>query len=247
MDVFFVISGFLITRIIVGAQLEGRFSILQFYERRARRILLSLFTVMLVSIPLAWWVMVPYQLEDFALSMIATLLFVSNILFWFETDYFAVEAASKPLFHTWSLSVEEQFYLFFPVLLILLHRIARVTFLPVLMLLAVVSFAASLMIGAERPSANFFLFPFRAWELLAGAIVAIWTLNRDLRPSFLLAALGLCAVVASFFLATETNWPGTLTLLPVLGTVLLLLFADPKNAVGQVLAWSPVRFVGLIS
>lgn len=247
-DVFFVISGFLITGIIAEEAEQGRFSIARFYERRARRILPALFFVILATIIASWSLLVPYQLEDLAQSVLATLLFLSNILFWFESGYFAVEAASKPLLHTWSLAVEEQFYIVFPLLLVLLYRVGRQTILPVLLLAALASFAAACIYSRTSPSASFFLIQFRAWELLAGALGALLMRNRPPAGNSWVAAGGLVAVVLSFFVVTESSiWPGPLTLLPVLGTTALLVFSRGDTGVGRLLASAPMRFVGLIS
>lgn len=117
-DVFFVISGYLITSILIDDLQKGTFSIARFYERRARRILPALFFVMLCCAPFAWAWMLPSQMEDFGRSVIAVVFFASNILFWQNIDYFAPAAEDNPLLHTWSLAVEEQFYIFFPLLLL---------------------------------------------------------------------------------------------------------------------------------
>ena len=114
-DVFFVISGYLITTILIEDIESQRFSLVNFYERRARRILPALFFVMLVCIPFAWMWMLPYQMKDFSQSLVAVSLFASNILFWRESGYFAAAAEEKPLLHTWSLAVEEQYYVLFPI------------------------------------------------------------------------------------------------------------------------------------
>src|SRR5574338_53747 len=124
-DVFFVISGYLITGIIISELEDGKFSIARFYERRARRILPALSIVVLSCIPFAWLWMLPSQMKDFAASVIAVALFVSNVLFWSEQGYFAPLADTKPLLHTWSLAVEEQYYLLFPITLMLLWRFGR--------------------------------------------------------------------------------------------------------------------------
>ena len=247
-DVFFVISGFLITRIIAEETRAGRFSILRFYDRRARRILPALLVVMLATVPLAWAVMVPYQLEDFTQSIVATLVFASNLLFWKEADYFAADAALKPLLHTWSLAVEEQFYVVFPLLLLALHRLARRAILPILAGLALVSFAAGLVWAARDSAATFFLIQFRAWELLAGAMAALWMMDHAVRPRPVLAWGGLAMIVASFLVVHEGSlWPGPLTLLPVLGTVAILMAATATTGPGRLLAWEPMRLTGLIS
>jgi len=116
-DVFFVISGYLITTIILSEKDEGRFSLLNFYERRARRILPALFFIMLISLPFAWLWLLPSDHKDFSQSLVSVPLFSSNILFWLETGYFDAAAEMKPLLHTWSLAVEEQYYILFPLFL----------------------------------------------------------------------------------------------------------------------------------
>ena len=121
-DIFFVISGYLISSIIIEEQSKGTFSILTFYERRARRILPALFFVILCCLPFAWFFLVPTDLKDFGQSLVAVSLFLSNFLFWIETDYFSTAAEFKPLLHTWSLAIEEQFYLFFPIFLMLFWK-----------------------------------------------------------------------------------------------------------------------------
>ena len=124
-DAFFVISGYLITTILIENIENKRFSIVNFYERRARRILPALFFVMLVCIPVAWMWMLPNQMKDFSQSLVAVSLFASNILFWRESGYFATAAEEKPLLHTWSLAVEEQYYVLFPIFLILTWRFGK--------------------------------------------------------------------------------------------------------------------------
>ena len=124
-DVFFVISGYLITTIILAELEQGRFSIVNFYERRARRILPALFLVMLVCIPFAWIWLLPSDMKDFSQSLIAVAIFASNILFWRESGYFDTAAELKPLLHTWSLAVEEQYYVLFPLFLMLFWKLGK--------------------------------------------------------------------------------------------------------------------------
>lgn len=115
-DIFFVISGYLITSIIITEKKEETFNLINFYERRVRRIFPALYVVMIVSLPFAWLLMSPHQLKEFSESLVAVSLFTSNILFWKQSDYFDAEASLKPLLHTWSLGIEEQYYLLFPIL-----------------------------------------------------------------------------------------------------------------------------------
>ena len=166
-DIFFVISGYLITAIIINDLEKKQFSILNFYERRARRILPALFFVMATCLPIAWVWMQPGQLKDFSESLVAVSLFVSNFLFWSESGYFAAAAEEKPLLHTWSLAVEEQYYLIFPILLILIWRFGRNRVFWIIILLAIISLLFSEWSWRTAKSSNFFLAPSRAWELLA--------------------------------------------------------------------------------
>lgn len=247
-DVFFVISGYLITTIIAQAISEGRFSILDFYERRARRILPALFLVIVASIPFAMLWMVPSLRLDFFQSIVAVLLFGSNLLFWAEDDYFGHASEEKPLLHTWSLAVEEQFYIVFPLLLMLLMRQGRGLPWRTVIVLTVLSFVAC--IGAARlsPTSAFYLTPFRAWELGAGALCAFCLMTRRLAPRAGLGLVGLAAILASVFLFSPTTpFPSEFALLPVGGTVLLILFAGPETPAGRLLALKPVVGIGLIS
>jgi len=152
-DVFFVISGFLITSILLNDIETGRFSLMRFYERRARRILPALFVVILCCLPFAWAWMLPHELVAFGKSIAATALFSSNILFWRETGYFAAASELKPLLHTWSLAVEEQYYLFFPVALALLWRWRQAVILPGLLLGVLASLAMAVYGAQYHPGA----------------------------------------------------------------------------------------------
>ena len=153
-DVFFVISGYLITSILIGENEQGRFSIVNFYERRARRILPALFFVMLCCIPFAWLWMLPDNLVEFGNSLIAVTFFVSNFLFWKESGYFAAAAEEKPLLHTWSLAVEEQYYLLFPLLILLVWPLGR-RWLGGILLLGIVGLVRFLLPSPVAPPVVF--------------------------------------------------------------------------------------------
>ena len=171
-DVFFVISGYLITSIILSELAQESFSVLSFYERRARRILPALFLVMLSCIPFAWFWLTPNDLRDFGESLIAVSTFSSNFLFWLESGYFEATAELKPLLHTWSLAVEEQYYIIFPIFLFVFWRLG----IKWILLILGLAFFASLLLaewGAyNKPSAAFYLLPTRGWELLIGVFIA---------------------------------------------------------------------------
>ena len=173
-DVFFVISGYLITTIIVDELAQGKFSILKFYERRARRILPALFVVCLVSLVMAWMFLLKHDFKDFARSIVATATFSSNIYFWLESDYFDTAAELKPLLHTWSLAVEEQFYIFFPPLLMLLFPKGPRFVVFSLGVLFTLSLIGALWLLPRDTSGAFYLLPTRAWELLIGSFCALY-------------------------------------------------------------------------
>jgi len=250
-DVFFVISGYLITSIIYEEISDQRFSIISFYERRARRLLPALFLVCLVSIPFAWAWMLPASLESFFKSLLATNVFLSNVYFWQSSDYFGISAELMPLLHTWSLSVEEQFYLFFPVFLLLLKRAGWSWTLIAVVFLSIISLITAQWASSRYPSANFFLLPTRLWELGFGAALSLWARNHNIQSAIIRSVgsiIGLCLIFYSILVFDEhTPFPSVWALIPVVGTVLILACADDKNFVGRILALRPAVFLGLIS
>ena len=179
-DVFFVISGFLITGILAGDVAAGRFSILTFYERRVRRIFPALFAMLAVSCLLALRLLLPHELEDFARSLTAAALFVSNLHFMGETGYFVGAPGTKPLLHTWSLSVEEQFYIVFPVYLYLMSRWAPRWLLPVTVTMLALSLIWCVLMTHPQDDEAFYFTPTRVWELLAGSVLALAPRRRPL-------------------------------------------------------------------
>ena len=248
-DVFFVISGYLITNIIYSEISNGGFSIGRFYERRVRRILPALLLVLIVSAVLAWRWMLPLADEAFSKSLVAVNLFVSNILFWRETGYFDQGNQLKPLLHTWSLAVEEQFYLFFPPLLLLVTRLRGRAVVGVVAGLTM----ASLLLAewASYRSASFYLLPTRAWELGVGAVIALAALDRRRWPrvvSELCSIIGLMMILfAIFTYQGSANFAGFEAIPPVLGTAFIICFAKPNTFCGRVLSLRPVVAIGLIS
>ncbi|KAA0014330.1 acyltransferase [Billgrantia pellis] len=251
-DIFFVISGYLITGIIYNEIVEGKFSIANFYERRARRILPALFFVSIVCMAVAWVWMLPDEFASLSQSLIAVNLFISNIHFWQDMDYFAGPAEMKPFLHTWSLAVEEQFYLFFPLFMLLAGWIRKGVLISVLALGFFASLALSEYASTHHPSANFYLLPTRAWELLAGAIVAVYLHRHRAQPPLWVSHLGGVAGMALLLYAIFTfdqsiPFPGLWALIPVLGTVLIILVAGEKDIAGRVLSLKPMVGIGLIS
>ena len=256
-DVFFVVSGYLMTRIIAGALAEGRFSPAAFFERRVRRIIPAFFVVMTATTAAAWFFLLPGPLESFSESLVASALFVVNMYFWRTSGaYFAPSADSLPLLHLWSLGIEEQFYLVFPLALMVAwrSRLGRALgFSGILGLGFVGSLALFAIAGAVAPTANFYLLPTRAWEFLGGGLMALGQSRSPRWPSNPLgkeaaATLGLGAIIASILLLGPTSafpWPSAL--IPAIGTGLLLKFADPARGVGRLLAGRPFVAVGLTS
>lgn len=247
-DVFFVISGFLITGILIEELARGDFSIARFYERRARRILPALFVVLFACFPFAWMWMLPSELKDFAESVAATVLFSSNILFWSESGYFDTAAELKPLLHTWSLAVEEQYYLLFPLLLLAFWKFGRARVLTLIVAIAAFSLLGSEYGSRNHPSANFFLAPTRAWELLAGSICAFLTARRAHGSNDVLAMAGLALIVFPMLhYDRNTPFPSVHALAPVGGTALVLLYAHRETLVARLLSTGPLVGIGLIS
>ena len=247
-DIFFVISGYLITSIILADLQKGKFELLKFYERRARRILPALLFVIIITTPASMALMLPSQLEDFMQSIVAVMFFASNILFWIESDYFSTASELKPLLHTWSLAVEEQYYLLFPVFAIIIWRFMP-SFLGVcVFILTLLSLVLSSWWIAYDSSANFYLLPFRAWEIMTGALLVIYREYFKTRYQDLIAMLGLAGIAASLILFdAKTPFPSIYTLLPVISTSLVLIYAQTDTYVAKLLGWEPLVKVGLIS
>lgn len=247
-DVFFVISGYLITSIILHEQAIGSFTLARFYERRARRILPALLLVMLVCIPFAWILMLPHQLKDFGQSLVATTVFLSNVFFFIETDYFNDFSETAPLLHTWSLAVEEQYYVLFPLFFLWLRRRQPNGHLYVVIVLAIASFVSAEWYSRVDPVGNFYLLPFRAWELLIGVVVAILDTRNRFPPSGLLSGLGLMLILMSvFWIDKNVPFPSIYSVPTVLGTGLIIAYADVSNPVGRLLSYRPIVWLGLIS
>jgi peptidoglycan/LPS O-acetylase OafA/YrhL len=248
-DIFFVISGYLITSIIWREMEAGDFSLVRFYERRVRRILPALLTVLVVVLVGAALLFLPRDFARLPAAVAASLGFVSNILFWTQADYFDFESRSNPLLHTWSLAVEEQFYLLFPMLMLLLRRYFPGRLRTAIVGVAGLSFAASAWGAFHAPVFTFYMAPTRLWELLAGSLLALGALPELTRQSAreAAAAIGLGLIAMSVALYTEeTPFPGVAALMPVLGTALVI-HAGATTTGGRLLSLPVLRGVGLIS
>jgi peptidoglycan/LPS O-acetylase OafA/YrhL len=252
-DVFFVISGYLITSIILAQKAAGTFSLLNFYERRARRILPALFLVMTVCVPFAWLWLLPRDMQDFAESVGAVSLFLSNHLFLSESGYFETAAELKPLLHTWSLAVEEQYYILFPLFLLIMWRFAKRWTVTTLALITILSFALAQWAAYNKPEAAFFLLPTRGWEIAIGALVAFYFVRypklqtqRSVQEAGGLIGL-LLILYAVFTYSKTTPFPSVYALAPTLGAALIIICTTPRTIVGRLLTTKAVIGMGLIS
>ena len=250
-DVFFVISGYLITQVLLNDIRGERFSIVKFYERRVRRILPALIAVLVVTFCVCARYGLPAEFVDFSKSLIATALSISNVYFWQTSGYFTAPALTKPLLHTWSLAVEEQFYLFWPLFLWVGIRLFRNHLLAVTAVIIAVSFAISAVGAVFEPTATFYLVHTRTWELLLGATVALGAFTRTLGPLSrnLLCTTGLILIaVSALTIQSDMPFPGILALPACLGALLVIIAGrDGDSIPGRVLSWKPIVFVGLIS
>lgn len=251
-DVFFVISGYLITQIIHNELSAGKFTFADFYKRRALRILPPLYVVILVVLFLGYVFLLPTERHELARSALSSVLFSSNVFFWSTSGYFDGAAELAPLLHTWSLGVEEQFYIIFPILLLLMHRFFRGKLVLLVGVMVVASFALSVAGVIYKPKATFYLLPFRAWELGVGALIALSAIesSRYLDIRYLrtgLGVLGLSLIAFGYvYLDAEKAFPGYNALYPCLGAALIIL-AGRNSVSGRLLALRPLVYVGLIS
>lgn len=250
-DVFFVISGYLIGANILDEMLRGQFDILNFYAKRVRRIFPAYaFMIVVVSI-VVFLRFFPSETASFAATSLASIASVSNIFFWFTTNYFSVGAEEIPLLHTWSLSVEEQFYVFFPVLIIISFRYWRNYWKAVVFAVFLVSLLASIFSVYSHPDAAFYLPWSRAWELLLGVLLAMGkgpALNHRWQRDIAMAIglLGIC--VPMVFYRPYTTFPGISALPPTLGAAICLYVGGlGSNVFTRLLTWRPMIFFGLIS
>lgn len=250
-DVFFVISGFLIGGLLWNElKRTGHIDLRQFFLRRIRRLAPAYFLVATASAVAGYFLLLPYEFREFGKTLIAATVWLSNVQFFREAGYFDIASESKVLLHTWSLAVEEQFYVALPLLLLLLRRLTPRRLVAILVTVWIASLAGSLLLTPHSPTATFFLFPFRAWELLSGVLLAIWGQESAERwqrgPA--LSWLGLFLVVGSVIAVRPgPGFPGWQALWPVAGSVLLILNGRHDNLVNRLLSARVPVFIGLIS
>ena len=266
-DVFFVISGYLITSLLLNEKSNGNFSLINFYERRARRILPALFFVIFCCLPFAYCWLLPSQLKEFAQGLISISIFSSNIFFWMKSGYFVQATELNPLVHTWSLAVEEQFYIVYPLIFLLCWTTGKRRIIVALISLAVTSLILAQWSGnfqlsppflksnilwfSQQEWASFYLPIGRAWELLVGALSAFYLHNH--KPKSCIGnevgtIIGLLLIFWSIFnFDKDTPFPSFYTLVPTLGAMLVILFAEESVCTGKLLSLPPFTKIGLIS
>ncbi len=248
-DVFFVISGYLISRIILTGLEEGSFTFRGFYERRIRRIIPALLTVILSCLCVAPFIALPEHVKNLSYSSLAAILSAANFYFWSLRGYFSPTSEFMPLLHTWSLGVEEQFYMVFPVILVLCAKL-KLSARRVLAWVIVPLFAIAVWLSYHVPSAAFYLLPARAWQLTLGAVLAANLLpqvgSRAVRE--FLSISGLVGLIAAMFIFRPQDvLPGWVALVPCIGAALMIHCARPGEIVQRLLSLKPVVFIGLIS
>ncbi|MBW7850475.1 MAG: acyltransferase [Rhodospirillales bacterium] len=251
-DIFFVISGYVITQVILRDMRNGNFSIAEFIDKRVRRIFPALFLMMFLAYPFAIWLLLPGELKSFGQSFAAMAIMSSNVFFQKTAGYFAAQADVLPLLHTWSLSIEAQYYLVVPFLIQIAYRVLSPSWQgPAFTVLALASFALSVWAVANFQSAAYYLLPSRGWEFLIGAVLAFgWPAvfgKRALREAAALA--GLVMIAAAILSYSEaTPFPGAAALLPCLGAALIILAGrDGGAVVSRMLSGRLMVYVGAIS
>jgi len=230
-DIFFVISGYLMTSIIVSGHDNNSFSFLKFYISRTQRIVPALIILCIVLLLLGWFILLPSEYKSLSKQSIASLSFISNFYYFFEAGYFDSSSHEKLLLHTWSLSVEWQFYLIYPILISLIYKcLGRPYIRYILTLLIIISFSSAVYASSHSPSASFYLLFSRFWELAFGGVLFFFKSNKKIKCY--LEYFGLTLIISAlYFISIGTNWPSWLTIIPILGTGLIILPAQGSSVI----------------
>lgn len=251
-DIFFVISGYLISDLVFSEVKVANFSIISFYQRRCRRLVPALVVMILAIFPFAYLIFLWPELKDFAKTALTSISGLSNFYFYKHSGYFDTDAAMSPLLHTWSLSVEEQFYLFFPILILAVHRLLPHRMLPAYLAVFVISFVLCAYNTVNSPAAAFYLLPYRAWELALGALVSLphFCPIRSDAVRNICSSIGVALMaIGIFLLSPKTPYLGLSAAIPCLGAALVIASGRSGGAslVARVLSTSVPLFIGKIS
>jgi len=251
-DIFFVISGYLISGILYKGHNAGNFSFKEFYARRIRRLFPALISMLVITLLLGHRLLLTNEFEELGRQVAAGSLFIQNFLFWQESGYFDRAAELKPLLHLWSLSVEEQFYIFFPLLLLLLWRKPKIM-APAMLVLLISTFVLNVVMSVQNSVSDFFLTPYRAWEFLGGSLLAWWHYDRGHEEEVplyreALSWLGILLLgLALTFIHTGDPYPGWRAFFPVAGTLMLMEGGRGAWVNRMILSNPAVVWIGLIS
>ncbi len=253
-DIFFVISGYLISSLIYKElEINKKFSFTHFYERRARRILPALLFVIIFCLPIAWYYIFPYNFKDYLLSLLSSIFFSSNFYFYFtRVVYAADDSILKPFLHTWSLGIEEQFYIFFPIFFIFLLKFFRGYSLGLVLIIIILNILFSDWMSKNYFQINHYMILTRGWELMAGVLICLIERKHNINFNTLtnqgLSFLGLILIFFSIFVFNETTrHPSIVTIAPILGTMFVILFAKDNTVTNKILSLKPIVWIGLIS
>jgi peptidoglycan/LPS O-acetylase OafA/YrhL len=251
-DIFFVISGYLISGILYKGHKAGNFSFEEFYARRIRRLFPALITMLVITMAYGWLILLPDEFEQLGKHVAAGTLFIQNIVFWQESGYFDTAASLKPLLHLWSLAVEEQFYIFFPPILLLIWK-RKWPLAAIMGVLLIATFILNVVMSVQNSVSDFFLTPYRAWEFLGGSLLAWWHYDKGHEeevPSYR-EALSLCGIVllgiGMAFIHTGDPYPGWRAIVPVAGTLLLMEGGRDAWVNSKILSNPALVWIGLIS
>ena len=244
-DVFFVISGFLITSNIIKKQSEGNFSLLDFYDKRARRILPPLIFTILATTLLSFYFMLPYDLKNFGQSIIATSFAANNILLYMTSGYWSLAAEYKPLYHTWSLGIEEQYYFIIPLIFIIFFRKQKVQ-ISIIVTLFLISFISSYL--TDNKEFNFLIIATRFWELCAGSLLAMYMAEKKIVKNDIFSLLGLFLIFLSYYNPHYLSKnQAIINIMPILGVLLIIAFTSQKGFIYRALSQKPIAIIGLTS
>tara|TARA_B110000008_G_scaffold279823_1_gene328890 strand:- start:1055 stop:2986 length:1932 start_codon:yes stop_codon:yes gene_type:complete len=252
-DIFFVISGYLIFSLIYKElQIYNKLDFKNFYERRARRILPALIFVILVSFIFSWKLILPTSFIDYSKSVIYSLVFSSNFYFFFSGQLYGAESGLlKPLLHTWSLSVEEQFYIIFPLFTLLFFKYLNKYIFYLFIFISILSFALSQFLSIHNPSLNFYFLTSRIWEVLCGAMLVFFENKNKKTFSNLISNffvfIGLVLIILSFLLIETNNGPSIISIFSIIGTMIVIYFSKPKTLMSLLLSNKILVGIGLIS